>query len=73
MAMEIERKFKLKTLSVLEGHTGSHFLQAYLAKGAVLVRVTAGVDQSQFQIATRNRRPGNAWGRLQGSLKSGVR
>ena len=50
MAMEIERKFKLKTLSVLEGHTGSHFLQAYLAKGAVLVRVRVCDDQAWLTL-----------------------
>ncbi len=37
--MEIERKFKLKSAAVLTGLTGMHFLQAYLAKGAVLLRV----------------------------------
>lgn len=39
MGLEIERKFKLKSTTVLEGLSGSHFLQAYLAKGSVLVRV----------------------------------
>ena len=33
MAIEIERKFKLKSSTVLEGLKGSYFLQAYLAKG----------------------------------------
>lgn len=39
MGLEIERKFKLKSTAVLEGLSGSQFLQAYLAKGSVLVRV----------------------------------
>ena len=50
MAMEIERKFKLKSLSVLEGLTGSHFLQAYVAKGAVLVRVRVCDNQAWLTL-----------------------
>ncbi len=39
MGMEIERKFRLKSPAILKGLTGSHFMQTYLAKGAVLLRV----------------------------------
>jgi len=39
MAIEIERKFLLRSADILEGRTGKYFLQAYLAKGAVLTRV----------------------------------
>lgn len=50
MAMEIERKFKLKSTSALEGQTGSHFLQAYLAKGAVLLRVRVCDNQAWLTL-----------------------
>lgn len=50
MALEIERKFKLKTPSILEGLSGSHFLQAYLAKGAVLVRVRVAQDRAWLTL-----------------------
>lgn len=50
MAMEIERKFKLKIPSILEGLTGSYFLQAYLAKGAVLVRVRITNDKAWLTL-----------------------
>ncbi len=50
MAMEIERKFKLKSTDVLEGLTGSHFLQAYLAKGAVLLRVRVAGDRAWLTL-----------------------
>ena len=50
MGMEIERKFKLKSPSALEGLTGRHFLQAYLAKGAVLVRVRVCDNQAWLTL-----------------------
>ena len=50
MAMEIERKFKLKSTAVLEGLKGSHFLQAYLAKGAVLLRVRVAGDKAWLTL-----------------------
>jgi len=50
MAMEIERKFKLKYPAILEGHAGSYFLQAYLAKGAVLVRVRVSNDKAWLTL-----------------------
>ena len=50
MAMEIERKFKLKSWTVLECRTGRHFLQAYLAKGAVLVRVRVCDNQAWLTL-----------------------
>lgn len=50
MAMEIERKFQLKTPAVLEGRSGSYFLQAYLAKGAVLLRVRICDDQAWLTL-----------------------
>ncbi len=50
MGMEIERKFKLKFTSILEGRSGSHFLQAYLAKGAVLLRVRVSDDKAWLTL-----------------------
>ena len=50
MATEIERKFKLKTPSILDEHPGSHFLQAYLAKGSVLVRVRVSDDKAWLTL-----------------------
>ena len=50
MAIEIERKFKLKSSTVLEGLKGSYFLQAYLAKGSVLVRVRVADDKAWLTI-----------------------
>lgn len=50
MAMEIERKFKLKSPSVLNELQGSHFLQAYLAKGSVLVRVRVADDKAWLTL-----------------------
>lgn len=50
MGMEIERKFKLKFTAVLEGLSGSHFLQAYLAKGSVLVRVRVAENKAWLTL-----------------------
>lgn len=50
MAMEIERKFKLRTPAVLDSLKGSHFLQAYLAKGSVLVRVRVADDKAWLTL-----------------------
>jgi adenylate cyclase len=50
MGIEIERKFKLKSPGVLEGLKGSHFLQAYLAKGSVLVRVRVADDKAWLTL-----------------------
>jgi len=50
MGMEIERKFKLRSTSILEGRSGSHFLQAYLAKGAVLLRVRVSDDKAWLTL-----------------------
>jgi adenylate cyclase len=50
MGMEIERKFKLKSTSILEGRSGSYFLQAYLAKGAVLLRVRVSADKAWLTL-----------------------
>lgn len=50
MGMEIERKFVLKSKSVLDGLSGSHFLQAYLAKGSVLVRVRVSDDKAWLTL-----------------------
>jgi adenylate cyclase len=50
MGMEIERKFKLKNNSVLNGLTGSHYLQSYLAKGSVLVRVRVSGDRAWLTL-----------------------
>lgn len=50
MGMEIERKFKLKAPEVLDGLQGSHFLQAYLAKGAVLLRVRVADDKAWLTL-----------------------
>lgn len=50
MGMEIERKFKLKSTDVLEGLSGSHFLQAYLAKGSVLVRVRVAGNKAWLTL-----------------------
>ena len=50
MGMEIERKFKLKSTSILEGRSGSHFQQAYLAKGAVLLRVRVSDDKAWLTL-----------------------
>ena len=50
MGMEIERKFKLKSTSILEGRSGSYFLQAYLAKGAVLLRVRVSTDKAWLTL-----------------------
>jgi CYTH domain-containing protein len=50
MALEIERKFKLKTPAVLEGLSGSRFLQAYLARGAVLVRVRVAGERAWLTL-----------------------
>jgi CYTH domain-containing protein len=50
MAMEIERKFKLKTPDLLDGLTGSYFLQGYLAKGSVLVRVRVAAETAWLTL-----------------------
>jgi adenylate cyclase len=50
MGLEIERKFKLASIAILEGRTGSHFLQAYLAKGAVLLRVRVSDDRAWLTL-----------------------
>lgn len=50
MGMEIERKFKLKSTAVLEGLSGNHFLQAYLAKGSVLVRVRVAENKAWLTL-----------------------
>ncbi len=50
MAMEIERKFKLKNSKILDGLPGSYFLQAYLAKGSVLVRVRVAGEQAWLTL-----------------------
>ncbi|MDD0812381.1 CYTH domain-containing protein [Curvibacter sp. RS43] len=50
MALEIERKFKLKTPSVLDGLTGEHYLQAYLARGAVLLRVRVAAERAWLTL-----------------------
>jgi len=48
--MEIERKFKLRSPQVLDGLQGSDFLQAYLAKGSVLVRVRVCDDRAWLTL-----------------------
>lgn len=50
MGLEIERKFKLKSTTVLAGLSGSHFLQAYLAKGSVLVRVRVAENKAWLTL-----------------------
>ena len=50
MGIEIERKFKLKTPAILEGLRGQTFVQAYLAKGAVLLRVRVAGDQAWLTL-----------------------
>ena len=50
MGMEIERKFKLLDASILESCTGNYFLQAYLAKGAILVRVRISSDKAWLTL-----------------------
>jgi CYTH domain-containing protein len=50
MGMEIERKFRLKSPAILKGLTGSHFMQAYLAKGAVLLRVRVSNDRAWLTL-----------------------
>ena len=50
MGLEIERKFNLKSATVLEGLSGSHFLQAYLAKGSVLVRVRVAENKAWLTL-----------------------
>lgn len=52
MALEIERKFRLKTPSILSGLTGARLLQAYVAQGPVLVRVRATADQAWLTLKT---------------------
>ena len=53
MAMEIERKFKLKSAAVVESLQGRHFLQAYLAAGALLVRVRVSNDTAWLTLKGR--------------------
>jgi adenylate cyclase len=50
MGMEIERKFKLKDAAILDGLTGSYFLQAYLAKGPLLVRARISGDKAWLTL-----------------------
>lgn len=50
MATEIERKFTLKSTDLLREHQGSFFLQAYLAKGAVLLRVRVSGDKAWLTV-----------------------
>ena len=56
MTLEIERKFKVKNPEILHGLKGTHFLQAYLTKGAVLVRVR--VTQGWAKLTLKSGRIG---------------
>jgi len=50
VGLEIERKFKLQNPAILDGLQGRDFLQAYLAKGAVLVRVRVAGDTAWLTL-----------------------
>lgn len=50
MALEIERKFLLKSPAMLQGRSGRYLLQSYLAKGAVLLRVRIAGDEAWLTI-----------------------
>ena len=50
MGLEIERKFKLQSPAILDGLQGQSFLQAYLAKGAVLLRVRVTGDRAWLTL-----------------------
>ncbi len=52
MALEIERKFRLKDPSILSGLVGARLLQAYVAQGPVLVRVRATAEQAWLTLKT---------------------
>lgn len=53
MALEIERKFKLKQPAVLAGVKGKRLMQAYVAKGAVMVRVRIHEDEDQAWLTLK--------------------
>ena len=50
MGIETERKFKLQSPALLDGLQGRDFLQAYLAKGSVLVRVRVAGDTAWLTL-----------------------
>lgn len=56
MALEIERKFKVKNTEIIKGLQGTRFLQAYLSKGAVLVRVR--VSEGWAKLTLKSARVG---------------
>jgi adenylate cyclase len=50
MALEIERKFRLKDVSILKGMEGEDMYQAYLAQGPVTVRVRISREQAWLTL-----------------------
>lgn len=50
MALEIERKFRLKDPAVLKDLQGKLFFQAYLAQGPLTVRVRIQEDQAMLTL-----------------------
>ena len=53
MAQEIERKFRLKDPSVLDGLKGERYMQAYLADGPLAIRVRVADDRAWLTIKGR--------------------